>query len=243
MEKQFENVEEEFTRLKREFRLGKISRREFIEQLKKLRLKDEEGRFWMIGAQSGKWYFFDGKNWVQSEPPSLEEGKAICIHCGFENKLEAEVCARCGENLKEKQDFCPQCGHKLEETFLECPYCSKEKEGEEAIKGEALEKDKRPYSVFRSLSPISFLFFMGVTGIFIGILFGAFAGTMDFSYKIVRIMPAFFSELHGTVVGGIIYAILGGILGFLVFSLIGFLAALIINLISSFVGGIKVHLE
>lgn len=243
MKKEFRDVEEEVTQLKKEFHLGKISRQEFIERLKKLRLKDSEGRFWMIGAQSGKWYYFDGKNWVQSHPPSLKEGKAICIYCGFENRLEAEVCARCGENLEEKKDYCPKCGEKLEEPFMVCPYCSKESKASEEIKEDASESDKRAHFVFRSLSPFSFLLFLGVAGIFVGILLGAFAGATDFFYKIATIMPSFFHELQGTVIGGILYAVLGGVLGFVVFGVFGFCLALFINFISYFVGGIKVRLD
>jgi len=243
MKEQFRDVEEEFGLLRKQFRLGNISRQKFIDQLKKLRLKDSEGRFWMIGAQSGKWYYFDGKSWVLSNPPSLEEGKAICIYCGFENKLEAEVCARCGENIGEKQDYCPKCGEKLEEPFMDCPYCSREGKASEEIKEETSEDDKRAHVVFRSLNPLSFLFFLGVSGIFFGILFGAFAGATDFFYKIVSIMPSFFRELQGTIIGGILYAVFGGVLGFVVFGVAGFCLALFINFISSFVGGIKIRLD
>jgi len=243
MKKQFRDVEEEFGLLRKQFRLGKISRQEFIDQLKKLRLKDSEGRFWMIGVQSGKWYYFDGKNWVQSNPPSFEEGKVICIYCGFENKLEVEVCASCGENFGEKQDYCPKCGEKLEEPYLDCPYCNQEGKALEKIKEETSDDDKRAHVVFRSLSPLSFLFFLGVSGIFVGILFGAFAGATDFFNKIVIIMPSFFRELQGTIIGGILYAVFGGVLGFVVFGVAGFFIALFINFISFFAGGIKVRLD
>ena len=56
MDAKFKDVEAVFSRMKRRFRGS----------LKQLRIKDEEGRFWMIGPQSGKWYFFEGKDWVQS---------------------------------------------------------------------------------------------------------------------------------------------------------------------------------
>ncbi len=243
MKKQFKDVEEEFNQLKKEFRQKKITRREFIERLKELRLKDSQGRFWMIGAQSGNWYYYDGKNWIPSEPPSVEEGKAICIYCGFENKLEAEYCARCGESLLEKQAYCPRCGRKLEDPGGDCPYCSKEKESIQAIKEEAPEADRKAYFVFRSLSPLSSFLFLGVSGIFIGILVGAFTGTTGLFYNIVKLAPAFLGELQGTIIGGILYAIIGGILGFVIFGAFGFFLALFINFISSFVGGLKVHLD
>ena len=73
MEKSFSQVNEAFDTLKAKFQTGEISRQEFIDEMKKLRIRDDEGRFWMIGAQTGKWYYFDGKDWIQSEPPSQKD--------------------------------------------------------------------------------------------------------------------------------------------------------------------------
>ena len=89
MDKSFSRVNDAFGTLKARFQAGEIARQEFIDEMKKLRIRDEEGRFWMIGAQTGKWYFFDGKEWIQSEPPSQAARAAICIYCGFENRIDA----------------------------------------------------------------------------------------------------------------------------------------------------------
>ena len=53
MDTQFKDIEQAFNDLKKKFQAGEISRQEFVEEMKKLRLKDGQGRFWMIGAQSG----------------------------------------------------------------------------------------------------------------------------------------------------------------------------------------------
>ena len=242
MEKKFKDVEQEFERLRREFQQKKISRLEFIEQMKKLRMKDDEGRFWMVGAQSGKWYYYDGEKWIQDNPPSLQERKAICIHCGFENRLETDVCARCGENLEERDSHCPDCGHKLEDPQRGCPYCNGQevtREFEEDIS----EEKKSEHTVFRSIHPLSCLVFSGTMGIFVGLILGAFAGTTDLFQIIVTIFPAFFREMQGTLLGGLIFAILGGILGLVFLGLFGFLFSLFFNFISSFAGGIKIRLD
>lgn len=243
MKEQFRDVEEKFSRLKKKFRLGKVSRQEFIEQLKKLRLKDKAGRFWMIGAKSGKWYYFEGENWVQSQPPSLKEGKAICIYCGYENDLEAEICAGCGQSLDEKQRNYSKLGNKLQKPIPNYPYSGQEKSPLKENKKDTSEVEKGDYLIFRYLSPLSLLFFLGAAGIFIGILFGVFAGETDFFYRIAKIMPSFLQELQGTLIGGIVYAVMGGIFGFLLFGLIGFFLALFINFISSFVGGLRIRLD
>ncbi|MFP4082108.1 MAG: double zinc ribbon domain-containing protein [Candidatus Aminicenantes bacterium] len=243
MEKQFKDVEQEFGFLKNEFRQGRISRREFIERLKKLRMKDSQGRFWMIGAQSGQWYYYDGEDWIQSRPPPVEEGKAICIHCGFENRLEAEVCTRCGQSLGERKDYCPRCGRKLEGPSGECPQCSQQEKIPEGMEKDSRERGKRREFVFHSLNPVSLLFFLGVAGIFAGILLGAVAGVTDLFYAVAGFMPFFLRHLQGTLVGGVLYAILGGLVGFVVLGAGGFLLALFINFISSFVGGVKMRLD
>lgn len=240
----FKDIELAFGDLKRKFQAGEISRQEFIEEMKKLRLKDEQGRFWMIGAQSGKWYFFDGKDWVQSEPPSQAEKKAICIYCGFENKLEADVCARCGGNLTEEPHVCPRCGTKLDGPFLTCPNCSSQLE--------ALEPERkagtRPApqieapiggSVLKAVHPFSLLLFGGTFGLFLGILLGAFAGaTASFSQSL-SLLPAALLELQGKLLGALIYAVLGGISGFLVGGIFCFVYALVSNFILSLVGGVR----
>ncbi len=42
---------------------------QFETEVEKLQFKDGVGRCWMLGAQSGKWYFHDGTGWKQAEPP------------------------------------------------------------------------------------------------------------------------------------------------------------------------------
>jgi len=242
MNKDFKDLEETFEELRRKFREKEISREEFIEQLKSLRLKDDEGHFWMIGAQSGKWYYYDGKNWIRSEPPSLAEGKAICIFCGYENELTAEVCVSCGGNLSEnKKKYCSKCGTKLDDPLGPCPQCS-QKPAE--FLGERLDAGRgRANFVFHSLSPLSFLFFWGTVGLLVGVVLGAFAGASEYFFPNATIIPGFLKEVQGNLWGAIIYAVLGGVVGAMIFAVLGFLGALVINGIFSLVGGIKIFLE
>ena len=96
MADQFREAEAAYSVLRMKFNEKKISPQEFADSLKQLRIKDDEGRFWVIGARSGKWYAFERGEWIEAKPPSQLEKKAICIACGFENDLEAEFCVRCG---------------------------------------------------------------------------------------------------------------------------------------------------
>ncbi len=65
----FREVEKSVQELKAKADAGEIDARVFEAELRKLQVLDEQGRYWMIGAQSGQWYYYDGTQWVQSEPP------------------------------------------------------------------------------------------------------------------------------------------------------------------------------
>lgn len=244
MQKKFKDVQDSVVKLKKKFRQGKISQQEYIDRLKKLRLKTEDGRFWTIGEQSGKWYYFDGMEWIQSSPPSIKDGKAICIYCGFENELETEICGGCGGELVERKEFIPEVSDKVAVTPSDSGYLIDESKVLEEEKEELLSlSDEHTNFILRSISPTSFFIFCGALGIPLGIILGALAGASNYFSFVVGIMPAFLKGIQGTLLGGIISGSLGGVLGFIVFGVCGFLAALVINLVSSFTGGIRVRIE
>jgi hypothetical protein len=79
----FSQVEAEFQRLKGQFEAGALTETEFKAQLKDLMAQDEQGRWWMIGYETGQWYYNDGEKWVRSEPPQVterrrEQVEALC---------------------------------------------------------------------------------------------------------------------------------------------------------------------
>jgi len=276
MDDPFRSAEQEFFRLRRKFIRQEIAESEFRKRLKELRLQDKEGRFWTIGAQTGKWYYFDGNNWVQARPPSIQEKKAICIRCGFENELESESCAHCGNVLSGEEAWtCPRCGRKLDRFSLFCPDCEKEEsdrgrdssewEAEEILKmgdeeGEGEKEERipeavsesrlkaeslrgRPVFVLRSVHCLSMVLFFGALGILGGVILGGVIGTSDFLPDVVRVLPPFMQDIHGTLIGGIFFGITGGFLGFFLMGLAGLLITVILNLVFSFMGGIKLYLE
>lgn len=79
----FTAVETQFKELKRQFEAGTLTEEDLKSQLQALMIQDEEGKWWMIGYESGQWHYHDGEKWVQSEPPSLtkqrrDEVEALC---------------------------------------------------------------------------------------------------------------------------------------------------------------------
>lgn len=66
----FSKVEDQFFLLKGQLETGRITREQFDAALRNLMIQDGQGRYWMIGADSGKWYVHNGKTWVESNPAS-----------------------------------------------------------------------------------------------------------------------------------------------------------------------------
>ncbi len=68
MQDQFDQAEQEFFRLRGLFAVGRISAAEFDEALQHLQVTDEEGRVWMLGANTGRWYYTNSPQWVEGDP-------------------------------------------------------------------------------------------------------------------------------------------------------------------------------
>jgi hypothetical protein len=64
----FKRAEDEFFKLKGQVGAGRITQAQFEEQLRALVVQDAQGRYWMLGADSGKWYVHDGTQWVERNP-------------------------------------------------------------------------------------------------------------------------------------------------------------------------------
>ncbi len=75
---QFENAEAQYYRLRGQLAAGRITKDEFEAALKALMFQDLQGRHWMIGADSGTWYVYDGKQWTEASPqPTLSAGRVV----------------------------------------------------------------------------------------------------------------------------------------------------------------------
>ena len=65
----FSQVEAQYTRLKAQFAAGALSEADFKARLQGLMIEDEQGRWWIIGYETGQWYVHDGEQWVPGQPP------------------------------------------------------------------------------------------------------------------------------------------------------------------------------
>src|SRR5512145_3332591 len=65
-------LEQRYHLLAADFQAGRIEAAAFMAALDQLQFQDEWGRTWMIGAQTGGWYYYDGQSWRQADPRQAE---------------------------------------------------------------------------------------------------------------------------------------------------------------------------
>jgi hypothetical protein len=65
----FEEVDRRYAELKGLFEGGEITEEEFDEQLKRLMVQDQGGRWWAKSRETGEWNYHDGSAWVRGTPP------------------------------------------------------------------------------------------------------------------------------------------------------------------------------
>lgn len=218
----------EFLSLRRLHLEGKISQREYVAELKKLRVKDDEGKFWTIGAQSGQWYYFNGHHWVRAEPPlgkEMEE-EASGPSTPF---IDPQTVVEKGLDKADGINFMPKSFGIYPEVAL--------LDSELESQNQKLKREK-----FRLISlPLgSTILFFGGLGIILGILTGAITGSTRFFIHSFNFLPVFLQEIMGKISGGVIFAALGGLVGFIFGCLAGLLGSLIFNITSSLTGGLVI---
>ncbi|MEE4195629.1 MAG: hypothetical protein V2J07_10570 [Anaerolineae bacterium] len=63
----FTQIMQRYTRLRERYEQGEIDADSFEQQVNGMIYKDEQGRYWQIGVQTGLWYYYDGTKWVQDD--------------------------------------------------------------------------------------------------------------------------------------------------------------------------------
>ncbi|MEW6456172.1 MAG: zinc ribbon domain-containing protein [Acidobacteriota bacterium] len=240
MKERFEEVEKKFEELKKKRDTHLISDEEWKEELRKLIIRDDDGKFWMVGALSGKWHYYDGKQWIQTDPPykRVEPEFKECPFCGFENPVKEKICVRCGkdmEQLEREKITCSNCNFVFLQEFKFCPNCGQSVEGEE----EEMESKKITLKI-NQIKILSAFFFFGGIGLIAGIIAGALFGVMDRYWNDLILLPDFLTDFRGKFMGGFIFGSLGAIGGFVGFGILGSLLSLFLNFLFFIFGGIKI---
>ena len=64
----FKQTEDQYFALKGRLAAGRITHEQFEAALKDLMIRDPQGRYWMLGVDSGKWFVHNGQTWVEGQP-------------------------------------------------------------------------------------------------------------------------------------------------------------------------------
>lgn len=70
LDPRFQHVAEQYQVLRAKFDAGALDGPAFEAALRGLMIEDE-GRYWHIGAASGRWFVSDGDRWVEAEAPEV----------------------------------------------------------------------------------------------------------------------------------------------------------------------------
>ena len=141
----FQELESKYYELKGKHAAGKLSDKEFLTEVEKLSLQDEQGWWWTIEARTGQWYVFQEGEWVEAEPPrTAPPAEGVCPQCGTPVEEGAFFCGSCGHRLVAEptptpspppgprrpitiappaEGVCPQCGAPVEEGAYFCESC------------------------------------------------------------------------------------------------------------------------
>ncbi len=65
----YAEVEASYRELKAQVTAGVLSEDDFKARLDDLMIQDDQGRWWIIGYETGDWYVYEGEQWVQAKPP------------------------------------------------------------------------------------------------------------------------------------------------------------------------------
>lgn len=65
----FAEAEQRFAVLRARYQAGELDAAAYEAELQKLVIEDGAGGYWMLGANSGEWYWYDGQQWMRRDPP------------------------------------------------------------------------------------------------------------------------------------------------------------------------------
>ncbi|MCB0209528.1 MAG: hypothetical protein KDJ52_09370, partial [Anaerolineae bacterium] len=73
MEGNVTELERRYQTLLKDYQSGRVDENTFIAEVDKLQFRDDWGRYWMLGAQTGEWHYYDGQAWHQADPREADK--------------------------------------------------------------------------------------------------------------------------------------------------------------------------
>jgi hypothetical protein len=241
--KKLREIEDIYKGLKSKFDAGAMTGDDMKSELKRLMIRDDENRFWMIGNKTGGWYVYDGSAWKTGDPYVLAETAPENPAQPPPAPERQETQPFREEEIKvqsEPQVFCKFCQSRLEIHDVYCNFCGGQQKGTTKPSARKLAED---HLLIKAVSLPSLIFFFGGIGLVAGVILGATFGILKIFGDLIFQFPMMLQEMQGKIQGGLFFGGLGGIFGFLAFAVLAVFVGLLFNLISFVFGGLRFKIK
>lgn len=88
----FEQAERKINVLRQRYQAGYLTREELQKELRNLMILDDEGHWWMLGLESNRWYYYDGRDWIPGTPPGYDKvvrGSAVRTETSLQQVIDS----------------------------------------------------------------------------------------------------------------------------------------------------------
>lgn len=241
--KKFREIEELYKDVKERQAAGEISADDMKSELKKMMLRGEDNRYWMLGGKTGSWYVHDGSAWTPADPYENEEAPpARPQESAAQQKTQPIISIDIPKRSAETQEVqCRYCQSRLGEHDTYCKFCGGSQ------KAPAQQPARRPADdeiQVRAVRLLSCAVFFGGLGLIAGVVFGASFGIFSILGDAIYQFPLMLQEMRGKFLGGLFFGAIGGIAGFFALALFGTLLAMLYNAIAFiFFGGLRFKIK
>jgi hypothetical protein len=256
--KKLKEVEDIYKDLKSKLDAGEISGEVMKSELKKIMIRDEDNRFWMIGSKTGGWYVYDGSVWTAGNPYDQKEPVTVAAaEAKPQERLEAKTQERLEPKAQERPEprigredekkgesepviLCKFCQSRIQKHDVYCNFCGGQQKGNSKASARKIPEGQL---LVKAVSLVSLIFFFGGLGLVIGVIFGATFGIFKIFGDWIFQFPMMLQEMQGKIQGGLFFGALGGIFGFLAFAVLAVISGLFFNLIAYVFGGLRFKIK
>ncbi|MFH2107193.1 MAG: hypothetical protein ABII93_00845 [Chrysiogenia bacterium] len=237
-EKKFREIEDLYKELKERQASGEISGDDMKAELKKMMIRDEENRYWMLGSKTGGWYVYDGSTWKAAHPYGHEETPLLLQpELAQAEKIPADDRGEVQRPAEDKSEsFCKFCHSRMDEHDAYCKFCGA---SQKAAARAPERQSGQGEMLVRSVRIFSLIFFFGGLGLVAGVIFGSTFGIFKIFGDLIFQFPLMLQEMQGKIHGGLFFGAIGGIAGFIGCALLAVLFGLLYNALAFVFGGLR----
>ena len=239
--RKFRDLERLYKDLKERHASGEVSAEDMKSELKKMMLRDEENRFWMLGGKTGGWYMYDGSAWNSADPYGHEATPLVLpAEAAAEEKPRPAAAVKEEAPGDKPETLCRFCHSRMDEHDAYCRFCGA------SPKAGTTKPERRPVGDeihIRSVRVVSLVIFLGGLGLVLGVVFGASFGIFTMLGDLIYQFPVMLQEMRGKFLGGLFFGALGGIAGFAAFAVLGALLALLFNALTFVFCGLRFKIK